>query len=92
MPPEFSLQLREGLTLRCAFERNLPGGKKLYAVTNYDALHNDERASARLSQWLEWAMKQGTPTAEAPAARPRYAELEDCLLGVGPADREKSDA
>lgn len=92
LPPEFSLQLREGLTLRCAFERNLPGGKKLYAVANYDALHNDERASARLSQWLEWAMKQGTPTEEAPAARPRYAELEDCLLGVGPADREKSDA
>lgn len=91
LPPRFSLLLTEGLTLECAYERDFPDGKKLYAVDNYDALHNDERASARLERWLEWAIKQGDIPVE-PLGKPQHADLADCLLGVPPAGWGNPDA
>ncbi|GHV37735.1 hypothetical protein AGMMS49546_06480 [Spirochaetia bacterium] len=87
-PATSRLELTEGLTLHCEFERKVWGGNLLCTVLNYDEIHGSANLSALLSRWLKGTMHRAS-ISEFSQANTEQNLIRD-LLGYIPPRRDQN--
>ena len=56
LPKEMRVTPVEGLWFNVQYDREIPGGRQLYIVKNYDEIHGDREKSAILAEWTKAAI------------------------------------
>lgn len=82
LPNELYLHPVEGLALLCRYERDVQDGKKLYAVANYDDIHNNAEASRLLSEWVDQILRRESVPGDKSMPSARSSDLALNILGA----------